>query len=290
MQLSNQFATIGLVAVATPESTNTANSNVIGLPVTRIGLPETAVAYSIRTVIIGDGSVFRWNIDTLATTGTTAFVAGNAQMETATAAGTASADGNVTATVTSAGMTGSPLALTVAVTNGDTAATWAEKVRVALAADAVISERFTVGGSTNIITITGKATTSFGVDVYPANDATLNIALANGSPNPDITPAASSVNTIEGVQTVGAKIIDGDGDDIYGDAITSGGAVHGILIEVSGGLVYYADLTNGTTQRELSADATVAEFSPVGFPTIPISEFENASANISQIKLTVFTA
>jgi hypothetical protein len=45
------------------------------------------------------------------------------QVETATVGGAATASANVIVTVTSAAVTGSPLATNVAVTNGDTAAT-----------------------------------------------------------------------------------------------------------------------------------------------------------------------
>jgi hypothetical protein len=116
---------------------------------------------------------------------------GTAQVETATAAGTATGNGNVTVTITSAILDGSPLTVTVPISSGDPASTWAGKVRTALAADISVSKRFSVGGSTTSIQLTAK--------VAAANDATLNIALANGSPSPGITPAATSANTTAGV-------------------------------------------------------------------------------------------
>lgn len=116
---------------------------------------------------------------------------GTAQVETATAAGTATGNGNVTVTITSAIVDGSPLAITVPISSGDSAATWAGKVRTALAANLAVSKRFSVGGSTTSIQLTAK--------VAATNDATLNIALANGSPSPGITPAATSADTTAGV-------------------------------------------------------------------------------------------
>lgn len=116
---------------------------------------------------------------------------GTKQVETATAAGTASGSGNVTATLTAANVTGSPLATTVAIASGDTATVWAGKVRTSLAAVTAISKRFTIGGTGADIVLTAKRAA--------ANDTTLNLALANGSPSPGITPAASSTNTTSGV-------------------------------------------------------------------------------------------
>src|SRR5215813_4813903 len=63
---------------------------------------------------------------------------GTAQVETATAAGTITGSGNASVVVTSANMPGSPRTVLVAVTNGDTASVWAQKVRDALAADPVV--------------------------------------------------------------------------------------------------------------------------------------------------------
>jgi phage tail sheath gpL-like len=115
---------------------------------------------------------------------------GRAQVETATAAGTITGSGNAAVVITAAGMTGSPKTLAVAVLENDTAADWAAKVRTALDNDAAVTALFTVGGSTTAITLTQKANTG--------NDATLNIALTNGTCT-GITPAASSANTTAGI-------------------------------------------------------------------------------------------
>jgi len=114
---------------------------------------------------------------------------GAAQVETATAAGTVSGSGNATVIVTAAGMSGSPITLSVAVLNGDTPSVWAQKVRDALAADSRITALFAVSGSgaSIVLTRTSKA----------ANDATLNISLANGT-STGITTAGTSANTTAG--------------------------------------------------------------------------------------------
>lgn len=118
---------------------------------------------------------------------------GTQQVETATAAGSVSGSGNATVTITSAILPGSPLAISVAVTNGDSAATWAGKVRTALAANATVTAFYDVGGSSTTIVLTAR--------LAAANDTTLNIALANGT-STGITTAATSTNTTSGVAPV----------------------------------------------------------------------------------------
>jgi hypothetical protein len=115
---------------------------------------------------------------------------GTAQVETATAIGTVSTSGNMTCITTAAGMTGSAITTTVAVLNGDTPDTWAEKVRVALALDANITALFHIGGSGPQIVLTKK--------IAVANDNTLNMALADSS-SAGITEDATSDNTRAGV-------------------------------------------------------------------------------------------
>jgi hypothetical protein len=113
-----------------------------------------------------------------------------AQVETATAAGTITGSGNASVVVTAAGMTGTPKTIAVAVLENDTAAVWAGKVRTALGNDAAVAALFTVGGEGAAIVLTRKTPA--------ANDATLNIALDNGTCT-GITTAATSANTTAGV-------------------------------------------------------------------------------------------
>jgi hypothetical protein len=115
---------------------------------------------------------------------------GTAQVETATAAGGITGSGNATVIVTSANLASSPITLSVAVTNLDTAAQWAAKVRAALALNAEIFSRFVVSGSTTAIILTDR--------IRAADDGTLNISLNNGTCT-GITPALTSVNTTAGV-------------------------------------------------------------------------------------------
>lgn len=221
MNLSTARATIGLQAKATPTSTAVGGSVPIGANPTVVSFPDADVIYAVRAFFAAGSPTFALATTTGSTTGSTAFVAGAAQVETATAAGTASASGDVTVTVTSAGMTGSPLAVTVPILNGDTASVWAGKVRTALAANATIAERFTVSGSTTGIILTRKPGQVLTdgvntVNLYLATDATLNIALAGPA---GVTAAATSANTTAGTVTSGVFILDGDAKDFEGVTI-----------------------------------------------------------------------
>lgn len=114
------------------------------------------------------------------------------QVETATATGTITGAGNATVIVTANQMTGSPRTVSVAVANADAAATWAGKVRTALAADATVNVFFSVGGAGTSIVLTALTAA--------ANDPAMNVSLANGT-STGITAAPTSANTTAGVPT-----------------------------------------------------------------------------------------
>jgi len=235
MQLTSAAAFFGLRANATPTGTNVRNDNEIGVAATQYPLTDASIAYSTRIILAASGDEATIDLTDNDTTGSDAWVAGTAQVETATAAGVVSGAGNASVVVTSAGMTGSPLTVSVAVAASDTAAVWAGKVRTALAANATIAARFTVSGASTAIVLTRKPTTSIPVgsttvDILPGNDATLKIALDNGTCT-GITPAPDSANTTEGIATSGARIFDGDGKDWEGNTILPMEWISGLLIE-----------------------------------------------------------
>lgn len=124
--------------------------------------------------------------------------AGVAQVETALALGNAAADGNVVVTITSSALAGSPLAIPVPVLTGDTDIVWAGKVRAALTADIAVNALFTIGGTNASIVLTRKTDAN---GRFVANDATLNLDLANGSPSPGITANPTSTDTTAGYPT-----------------------------------------------------------------------------------------
>lgn len=110
------------------------------------------------------------------------------------AAGTIATSGIVTATITSALIASSPFTLSVAVGAGDTLNVWAEKVRNVLSNSPRLAPHYEVGGTGATITLTKRAP-------FLANDTTLNVALANGSPSPGINAVTTSTNTTAGVAT-----------------------------------------------------------------------------------------
>lgn len=119
------------------------------------------------------------------------------QVETATVVGTVTTAGNATVIVTSALVTGSPLTVTVALALNDTPAMVATKFRDALNSTSAITKHYTVSGSVATVVLTTK--------VKAANDATLNMAIANGTAA-GLTAAATSANTTAGVAFTADKI------------------------------------------------------------------------------------
>jgi phage tail sheath gpL-like len=148
--------------------------------------PANTTAYAAGDAIGVDAGTSQ--VETATAAGT--ITAAVAQVETATAAGTITLAGNATVVVTGAALENSPKTFSVAVALNDTDATWAGKVRTALAADENIDDAYVVSGATTAIILTAKSAA--------ANDATLNISLDNGTCT-GITTAASSANTTAGV-------------------------------------------------------------------------------------------
>lgn len=126
MTLTTPRAAFGITAKATPTKSGSSGTIQIGPSNETVTLTNTKQV-SFAAVLVGSTSDLVIDISDLDSTGSTSFTAGTAQVDTATAAGTITLAGNASVTVTSAGMTGSPLTLSVAVANTDTAATWAGK-------------------------------------------------------------------------------------------------------------------------------------------------------------------
>jgi hypothetical protein len=112
------------------------------------------------------------------------------QVETAVVVGTISGAGNATFTMTKSGLTGTPLAVSVAVLLNDTADTVATKAAAALNANGNFSAvlRAEANGARVIVTCLAAA----------ANDGTMNLAYTNGT-CAGLTPDASSDDTTAGV-------------------------------------------------------------------------------------------
>lgn len=236
MTLTNARATLGLNATATLGAAGTSGSITLGNPNETIRLTSTTNGYHLQAVFANSGDTVTLALASNTTSSATAWVAGAAQVETATAAGTITTSGNATAIVTSAGMSGSPLTVTFAVTSGDTAAEWATKCRTALAANATIAARFDVSGSTTAVVLTRKPSHTFTVPggtlpIYLATDSTLNIALADDT-SAGITEATTSTGTVAGTASDGVKLYD-NSVDIEGESISLGTALYGIQYKLT---------------------------------------------------------
>ena len=245
MNVSNARARIELLANTSPAADtepNVANELAIGLPILTQRFPTATAVFSTR-FLVAEGSMGEITLNENDTSNSDEFVAGAAQRETATAAGTITLAGTAAVIFTATGVTGSPITLNVPVALSDTAAQWAEKVRVALAANTAISAKYAISGtSTAIIATALPSTTIAGVPFYLANVSNLNISLANGTCT-GITTAATSANTTAGVVTSGCKVIGGDIKDVWGDAIPVCTPV-GILFSAANGS--QIDITSAT--------------------------------------------
>jgi hypothetical protein len=76
------------------------------------------------------------------------------QVETIQVTGAATASGNITMTITSANMTGSPLAVVIAIVDLDAVGVVASKIAAALELKVAIKEIFTVSVATDTVTLT----------------------------------------------------------------------------------------------------------------------------------------
>ena len=249
MDLTQSILSYGLRSIAAPTSTNVYNDVEIGVAQTQERFADADIVYSLRAVMAGSASTLGINQVTGVCTATT-FVAGTQQVETATAAGTITASGTANVTITAAGLTGSPLTISVGVTLGDTASVWAGKVRETLQVHPFINQLFTTDGTGTAIRLTRLASTVGGLSIRSANDATLNIALANGTCT-GITAAATSANTTAGVATSGVTLFDGDGKDFEGNTLPSMTLLYATMLIVSDGYISYQDTANATVAGRL---------------------------------------
>lgn len=255
MDISNSKATLGLAAIGTPISTAATGTIQIGTYQQSVNLNEVNVFYAVRAIATNSSASFVLNTATGSTSGSTAFVTGAAQVETATCAGTVSTAGNAKLTITAAGLTGSPLDIPFAVANSDTPTLWTVKAKAALNANAAVTALFTIGGTSTSISLTRKPTATFTVPsgtlpLYAANDATLNIAIANDT-SAGITAAATSTDTTAGVVTSGVKIYDGDGNDAEGVPLPASTKIRGIRIDNA----YLTSNTDKVTVTSSGGDA-----------------------------------
>jgi hypothetical protein len=220
MAITSARAYTGLQANAEPTSEGTSGTLTIGQ-----GQTVTTIANATDSIVLAIELDSTYNVVLNSVTFVPTLTgAGVNQVETATAVGTITASGNATVIVTGDDITGSPLTVSVAVLNTDTASAWAQKVRTALGAVSAITSLYTVGGSTTAITLTRI------LDRY--NDSTLNISLANGTCT-GITTAATSVSTTAGINPAKCYRISGTtyvGDNFEGVDFADADNILGIQV------------------------------------------------------------
>lgn len=118
---------------------------------------------------------------------------GRKQITTQTVIGTVATGGSMTLTVTAAGLTGSPLAISFNVDAGDIPSAVSAKAAAALAGNAAVAAMFEVDNIGADFSLTRL--------VEAANDGTLNLAIANGTAT-GVTPDSTSTATQSGIATV----------------------------------------------------------------------------------------
>ena len=243
--ISNPRAVYSLLATGTPTKTQSSGDVLVGVGQTTLSLTGATKAYCVSATLASATNTLTINTATgVATIGT----APVSQVETATivAAAGATSSGNLAVTVTAAGVTGSPLAIPVALVTGvdTTASLIGAKVRTALGANTALTALYTVGGSGANITLTRTVATN--------NDATLNIAVAAGL---GVSAITSSTDTTAGVGGVKLTNNTGDGKDFEGVSL-------GTMIPPTAILIRSI---SGEFSFEWTGDNLAATIVPTGF-------------------------
>lgn len=268
MAISSATAVYGLNCTGAFADTDLQSGTVqIGPSQTGVALTTGTIGYGVKAELTTNGNTLTLDVQTNTASGTS-YVAGTAQVETATvvAAGGCTSNGNCSLTFTSAAVTGSPLTVIVALTTAahTTATLIATALAAGLAANAAIAAVWTVTSNAADIIFTRKNDAN---GYKYANEAGTNLAIPSGL---GITAAPTSANTTAGVVTSGTTItVGGDVKDFRGAALTSITTLQGLLIDVASGsgtatngtqtflLPYFYQSLTGTTGTMLTADLVI---------------------------------
>jgi hypothetical protein len=252
--ISNVRANFGLIATGTPSYPTATGAVSLGTPNTTARLTECDVFNVVEALVFDQ---LNYNPATGATTGSTAWVAGSPQVESATLSLGTGTSGNLNVVVTSSGMTGSPLTVPVAIdhTVQTTAALVAQKIVDTLNANTVVAARFTATRSTATVVLTRKPS-----GTYTVGSNTVNTYIAGNADDfviPSalgITGAASTTGSgaNAGVATAGCYIV-GAGEDFEGNAATISNIL-AILIENSPLSQAYMEISQNTFMSDLRLD------------------------------------
>jgi hypothetical protein len=240
MIIASALTNNGTSFTASPASSLTTGRVTVGTSAAQQAFTTADIGYAISARLTTSSTTATLDVQTGVCTGSAAFVAGVAQVETATvvAAAGATSSGNCIVTVTGSTLTGSPLAVTIPLTtSANTAALVATALASGLNANAAIAAKYSVASSGADIVLTVKADANGN---YLANDGTLNIAIPSGL---GITAASTSTDTTAGVVSSGVQVLDGDGKDFEGVTLPSMARIYALEINVTSGS---ASATNGT--------------------------------------------
>jgi hypothetical protein len=240
MIISSALTNNGTSFTASPASSLTTGRVTVGTSAAQQSFATADIGYAISARLTTSSTTATLDVQTGVCTGSAAFVAGVAQVETATviAAAGATSSGNCIVTVTGSTLTGSPLAVTIPLTtSANTAILVASALAAGLNANTAIAAKYSVTSSGADIVLTVKADANGN---YLANDGTLNIAIPSGL---GITAAATSTDTTAGVASSGVQVLDGDGKDFEGLTLPSMARIYALEINVTSGS---ASASNGT--------------------------------------------
>jgi hypothetical protein len=212
----------------------------IGASQAAVQFPTADIGYAIGVEIVASGGSVSIDLQSGIATPSAAYVAGTAQVETATvvAPSGATSNGPCSLTFTSAAVVGSPLTVSVALTTASNTATLvAAALAAGLAANAAIAAVWTVTSSAADIIMTRKSDAN---GYKYANEAGTNLAIPAGL---GITAAPTSANTTAGVVSSGVRVTDGDGKDFEGVTLVSMARLYSMEINITSGS---ASAGNGT--------------------------------------------
>lgn len=240
MIIASALTNNGTSFTASPASSLTTGRVTVGTSAAQQSFTTADIGYAISARLTTSSTTATLDVQTGVCTGSAAFVAGVAQVETATvvAAAGATSGGNCIVTVTGSTLTGSPLAVTIPLTtSANTATLVASALAAGLNANTAIAAKYSVASSGADIILTVKADANGN---YLADDGTLNIAIPGGL---GITAAPTSADTTAGVVSSGVQVLDGDGKDFEGVTLPSMARIYALEINVTSGS---ATATNGT--------------------------------------------
>lgn len=226
MDLTGTEVKYGMTASANPNGVHVSGGVTIGTPNSTVAYATAPnVAYSLALQVSEDDTL---TID-MATGIVTGTVAGSAQVETATITlpgGTITGAGNLSVTVTSAILTGSPIVLSVAISEGSSDYATATQVGIAMVANSVINAAFLPDSNSPFgsVSLTARDNAD--------NDPTLNIAIATGTAT-GLTDEPTSVNTTAGAGDSMAYKRNGtvwDATDFEGVALPGMSKVYSVML------------------------------------------------------------